>query len=215
MRNFIFSILSLCLFSSFSAHALEHSGHHHHPKEHEHHHYLNFEVHRQDYTFSSIFDCLGEHDFLGTIVKGSFHLRTHYDLYGVHGNYEGTGICRALTLGTFFDWAREIDIYGPEGEYVGMIDGQFATEAKAKYSIYNANGTRVGIAYLDHASSSFTISNPQNENHYIAYLKRHFVHNAVDHWNVTIYDEDEIDLRIIKVFATFAVDSQNSFRADQ
>lgn len=215
MINLLFSILFLCLCCTFPANTKEHSGYHHHPKEHDHHHYLNFEVHRQDYTFSSIFDCLGENDFLGTVVKSSFRVRTHYDLYSVQGNYEGTGICRALTLGAFYDWAREIDIYDSIGDYIGMIDGQFATEAKAKFSIYNGLGARVGIAYLDHASSSFTIIDPNNDNHYIAYLKRHFVNNAVDHWNVTVYDEDAIDLRIIKVFAAFAVDSQNSFREDR
>jgi hypothetical protein len=224
MKRLFLFVLTLCFFSNTSIHAVEfgydadhfdhhHQNHHHH--DHNGQHYLNFEVHRQDYTFSTVFDCLGEHDFLGTVVKSSFRVRTHYDLYNVKGHYEWVGICRALTLGAFYDWAREIDIYDHDGNYVGMIDGQMATDSKAKYSIYNGMGTRVGIAYLDHAGAAFTIVNPNKENHYIAYLQRHFVINAVDHWKVTVYDQNEIDLRIIKVFAAFALDSQNSFREDR
>lgn len=225
--NKIISLLSVCFACSLPAYSSP-SSHHHHPEHHDHHdrhhhydhhcdeehHFLSFDVNSQNYTFSTVFDFMGRHDYLGTAVKSVFHLRTHYDLYGVHGEYEGTGICRVLTLGAIYNWGREIDIWGPDGDYVGMIDGQFATEAKAKYSIYNGIGTRVGIAYLEKGSSAFTIVNPHNEFHRIAYLRRNFIPNETDYWSAVVYDEDAIDLRIIKVFAAFALDSQNSFKED-
>ncbi|MBA3238384.1 MAG: hypothetical protein H0T62_08590 [Parachlamydiaceae bacterium] len=176
--------------------------------EHGDHHFLTFDVHRQDTTFSSIFDCVGEHDFLGTVVKSSFRVRTNYDLYSVHGEFEGTGICRVLTLGVIFDWAREIDIYDKNDYYIGTIDGQAATTEKAKFSIYNRNSERVGIAYLD-STHTFKICDPNNENHYLAIIKRNF--EGVDCWRTTVYDEDQIDLRILKVFCAFITDRQNSF----
>jgi hypothetical protein len=197
-----------------SSHEEHHQHNLQHSHQHNHQHHLNFEIHKQNYTFSTYFDCFGDGRFYGTIYKSSFHLTTHYDLYSDHGDYEGQGVCRLLTLGAIYDWGREIDLYDKHGDYIGMIDGQLVTESKAKFSIYDGAGTRVGIAYLDNGSSSFSIIDPNNEFHYLAILKRHFVDDAIDHWNVTVYEKEAIDLRIIKVFAAFAVDSQGSFKED-
>lgn len=218
----IVSLLSFCLTLSSAAYSdyQDHHQDHHHDHHHEHHcdnqdySYLNFDVYSQEYTFTTIFDFVGKNDFLGTIAKSVFNVRTHYDIYDIHGKYQGTGICRLLTLGAIYDWAREIDVWGANDEYVGMIDGQVATGAKAKYSLYNGTGSRVGIAYLEKGCTAFVINHPDNEYHKIAYLKRHFIPDEKDHWSITVFDENAIDLRIIKVFAAFALDSQNSFKED-
>lgn len=196
------TLLSMLLFL-FACNVPVHSG------EHGDHHFLTYDVHKQYTTFSTIFDCMGEHDFLGTVVKSSFRIRTNYDLYSVHGEYQGTGICRLITLGSVFDWAREIDIYDHNDYYIGTIDGQMATTEKAKFSIYNKNSERVGIAYLD-SFHTFKVVDPHNENHYLVLIKKHF--EGEDCWRVTVYDEDYIDLRMIKVFSAFIADRENSFK---
>lgn len=200
MKKILFSTLCFLLACNMTVLSGDHHGEHH---------YLTYDVHRQDTTFSSIFDCMGEHDFLGTVVKSSFRIRTNYDLYTVHGAYEGTGICRLLTLGSLFDWAREIDIYDHNDYYIGTIDGQAATTARAKFSIYDKSSKRVGIAYLD-SSHTFKICDPDNEQHYIAIIKKNF--EGVDCWRVTVYDEDDIDIRIIKVLSAFVADRESSFK---
>lgn len=175
---------------------------------------LAFEVRQQSYQFSTIFDLTSNKGLLGTVVKSSFRIRTNYDVYDAFGIYEGVGVCRILTLGSFYKWGTEIDVYDKDGYYAGMVDGQAVTGASAKFSIYDAQGIRVGIAYLDLSNSAFTIVDPNNEQRHIAGLKRNFIENVVDHWSVKVYDPTAIDLRIIKIFAAFAVDSQASFKPD-
>jgi hypothetical protein len=95
-----------------------------------------------------------------------------------------------------------------------VIDGQVVTSEPAKFSIYDKNGTRVGIAYMELANAGIAIVHPEKTNHIIARLTRNFVREQVDHWDVVVYDTDAIDPAVIKVFAGFAVDKQEYFKAD-
>jgi hypothetical protein len=209
----IFILLSYLTPLYLVAHDHHHDHHDHHD---DHHDALTFEVHQRDYTLSTVFELISGHDYYGTIVKSIFHTRHHYDLYNVMGIYEGQGICRFLNpMSVFGPWAKEIDVWGADDSYLGLIDGDVITGAGAKYSIYNFEGERVGIAYLDYANSGFTMVHPINEQHIIAHFRREFVSGEIDHWHVKIFDRDTIDLRIIKVFSAFAVDYQEYFKEDR
>lgn len=175
---------------------------------------LKFNVHQQDYTFSTVFEFRSDKDFLGTVVKSVFRVRTNYDLYDKLGKFEAVGICRIFTLGIFYAWGTEIDVWDQNDNYVGLIDGQAMTGAGAKFSIYDAKSNRVGIAYLELGGTSFSIVDPDNESRYLVSLTRHFVEGIVDDWNVTVYDPNAIDMRIVKIFAAFAIDSQEKFKDD-
>lgn len=176
---------------------------------------LKFDVIQKDYMFSTVFEFNSPDDFLGSVVKSVFRIRTNYDLYDKNGNYESVGICRILTLGVLYAWGTEVDVYDPNDAYLGMIDGQVVTGAGAKFSIYNGAAERVGIAYLDWGNSGFTIVDPDNESRHIASLKRNFIEGVIDTWSVAVYDRKAIDLRLIKTFAAFAVDSQEHFAEDK
>ncbi|MEI8125017.1 MAG: hypothetical protein WCG42_04630, partial [Parachlamydiaceae bacterium] len=176
---------------------------------------INFKVYQQDYAFSTVFELSSNEGIFGNVCKSSFRIRTNYDLYNQRGDCEAIGICRVLTLGVIYSWATEIDIYDINNQYVGMIDGQVVTGSGAKFSIYDLFGNRTGIAYLDRTFASFTIVHPDNESFILASFKRVFIENTIDHWDVTIYEKEAIDVRILKIFAAFAVDSQEHFKEDK
>ena len=171
-----------------------------------------FQVRKQTYRFSTLFEFHSQKEFLGTNRKSCFNVRTHYDLYDLKGQYEGVGICRIFTLGALYTWGKEIDVYDAEGNNVGLIDGQVVTGAGTKYSIYNAEGNRVGIAYLDSAKGIFTILDPDNEQHYLVSLQRNFILDTIDNWDVFVYEPEAIDMRIVKIFSAFVVDTQEDFK---
>lgn len=141
-----------------------------------------------------------------------------YQIYDGEGELIATASKRILSTGTFMTRMTEIDIYYPSGERLGMIDGQWVTTAQAKFSIYqySAEGVseRVGIAYLDVDRMKYTIYHPENMQRIIANFKRQAVINERDFWQVQIIDESQIDERIIRAFAAFAVDTQDYFKAD-
>lgn len=176
---------------------------------------LAFTAHERQYTFSTVFELFSHSDYFGQIVKSIFHVRTHYDLYDTIGYYEGQGICCLNPTSLFGPWAKEIAIYDSNGDYIGFIEGNLLTEAGAKYSIYNSNDDRVAIAYLDLSSAGFTVVHPNNEHYVITHLKRDFEEGEIDHWHVKVYDREKIDLRILKIFAAFAVDHQAYFKEDK
>lgn len=174
-----------------------------------------FYIKRNDYTFSTVFEMISKDGLLGTAAKSVFRITTHYDLYDVGGNYEGQGACRFFCLGLFYTWGTEIDIYDAEGFTIGVIDGQAATSESGKFSIYDAEGNRLGIAYLDQNCSSFSIVHPDNSSRHLARLSRNFLENNVDCWDVIIYEPNAIPLKVIKVFAAFACDTQGKFKKDK
>ena len=175
---------------------------------------FTFDVRQRDYLLSTVFEFNGKEQFLGSIVKEPFHLRTQYDLYSETGVFQGMGICRILTLGAIYAWGTEIDVYDERGGKVGVIDGQAVTGAAAKFSIYDGKGAHVGIAYLDLNAGAFTLVDPANEKRPLASYRRNFVKDIVDHWDVKVYDACAIDLRLIKIFAGFAIDTQEYFKKD-
>jgi len=106
-------------------------------------------------------------------------------------------------------------VYDADGSWIGLIDGQAVTGASAKFSVYDRNGDRVGIAYLDKTNDGFTIVDPEYENKYIASFRRNFIQNTTDYWKVNVYDTNAIDLRVLKIFGAFAADTQDDFKKDK
>lgn len=191
----------------------------HHHGHHEHEHAYKFSVHQKDYRFSTVFEMDAEGRPHGSVVKSASRwfnkpFSDAYDVYDKNGDWCATGISRYLTFGFFKPSLAEFDVYSTDGSIIGVIDGQVMTSESAKYSIYNAKGDRVAIAYLDLTNAGFAIVHPEKSNHIFARLTRNFVSDQVDHWDVVVYDVDAVDPMIIKVFAAFAVDYQKYFKAD-
>lgn len=184
-----------------------------HPDKHE------FNVYQKDYRFSTTFEIESKGHAQGTVSKNIFRwlkpLRDSYEVYDENGNYQACGIGRIFCLGFFRPWGAEFDVYDPEGNLIGVIDGQVVTTEPAKFSIYNAKGDRVGIAYMDLKNAGFSIFHPEKSSMILAYLRRNFVQDVTDNWTVTVNDDSGmIDPRILKVFTAFAVDKQGFFKED-
>lgn len=176
----------------------------------------SFEVRRKDWKFSTEFEMTNKGMPIGMAVKTPLHLdvRTIYDLYNSEKGHLATGICRLRCLGIFYAWATEIDIYRPgEDDAFGYIDGKVGTFQNACFDIYE-NGEKVAIAYLDKNSGTFSFFDPETESRILVTFKRHFIVGEVDHWSVFVSDQCNISHEIIKMFATFALDTQNKFKAD-
>lgn len=175
---------------------------------------LNYNVQKKVYPMSVVFEMTSAYSIVGSVVKSPFRVRTNYDLYDRAGNYQATAVCRILTLGLFYDWGTEMDVYNPQGGYLGMIDGQVVTGASAKFSFYDGRGNHVGIAYLDKNCLGFTITNPNNEYQVIAQYTRRFVENTIDSWDVVIFEKSQVPVELLHIFAAFAVDRQSAFKED-
>lgn len=174
----------------------------------------SYHVMRSDYTFSTVFDMATDKYPVGSVVKSSFHIKTHYDAYDRYGLYEGQGICRIFCLGLFYTWATEIDIYNGEGEYVGLIDGQMVSAEPAKFSFYDGAGRKVAVGYLDQNCMGFSLVDPENSSFVLARLTRNFILDTVDNWDVVIYYPEFIHPRLVKIFAAFVCDTQDKFKSD-
>lgn len=179
--------------------------HHHHD------HAYKFSIHQINYKFSSVFELESHGKPHGCVVKSYLRwlkpVRDSYDVYNEAGEWTATGISRVFCLGLFRAWGAEFDIYNKDGEKIGLIDGQVMTTEAAKYSIYNAKGDRVAIAYLDNANSGISIVHPERTTHLIA----RFTWES-DHMHAAIYDAEAVHPAIIKVFAGFVHDYKHYFK---
>jgi len=181
----------------------------------------NFTIHERAYTFSNYFEFSNDAGPQGLVIKKRFaymHLTSAYDVYDAHGDFIAQGSSRLFSLGALFSWATEIDVYDAKGARIGLVDGQIATLASAKFSLYSydekGKSKHIGTAYMDHENRSFSIHDPKNSKRLVASLKRIFLPNVRDHWECRVHDAQAIDSRIIKVFAAFACDHQEYFRPD-
>lgn len=175
---------------------------------------LSYIVVKNPYRFSVYFEFAGKEQSEGRVIKNCFHIRTTYDLYDAFGDYEAQGICRALSLGAIYTWAKKIDVYDSLGNKIGLIAGDVISTAKAQFSIYDASDSLIGTAYLDYDSSSFTLFDPFEGTKTIGILKRNFVENATDEWKVVLYDSENFDCRLFKIFSAFVVDNEDYFKKD-
>jgi hypothetical protein len=183
--------------------------------------FQKYTIREREYLFSNYFEFMPEIGPLETVVKKRYaglHVTDNYAVYDGKGVWNASGSCRIFCLGLLYSWATEIDVYDQNGKQIGLIDGQVATTAAARFSIYEYDAEGVAqlkaIAFMDNEKRSFSIVHPDNYKHSIAFLWRIFLPDLRDHWECQVYEGDLLDPRIIKVFAAFAVDHQEFFRPD-
>lgn len=175
---------------------------------------FTYTITEHPYRFSTYFDMHNAKGYVGRAIKNSLSTRTTYDLYDALGNFEGKAIVQACSLGALFVWAKDIDVYNDRGEKIGFIDGEALTTASAKYGLYNQKNERIATAYLDYSCSGFIVM-AEKGGRTLGLLRRNFVLDVTDFWDVTIYEPEAIDLRIVKAFAAFAIDYQEYFKEDR
>lgn len=173
----------------------------------------SFSISKKTYMFSTVFEIDSPELGASQLVKNKISLNTKYSLESDKG-IEAVGTARILSMGSLFAWAKDIDIYDQKGAYVGMIDGEALTTAEAKFSFYDDQGNQVGIAYLDENKVGFTLVHPEKPARVIARFSREYVPGTIDSWNVKVYHGEDIDMRLIKIFSAFAIDSQAEFKED-
>lgn len=172
---------------------------------------LNYTITAHPYRFSTYYEMDGSNGYEGRAVKNAISIHTCYELYDANGTYVAEGVCRILSLGALFSWAREIDVYDEAHNKIGFIDGQAWTTASAKYAISDATGHLIAYAYLDYNAAGFTITDTTKNERPIAYLKRN---KSQSDWAVTMYANSPLDVRILKVFSAFVVDYQDIFSSN-
>lgn len=194
LQTFILGAFSWLVINSADTHANENfqQGYH-------------LSIYEKTYPFATYFTIESQDTYRGSVKKSVFRLKTNYDLSNVNG-WQATGIKRVLSLGSIYPWATEVDIYNTIGEYIGMIDGQTVSTAAARFSIYDLNNTLVGIAFLDYSLNSYSIVYPDSEAFPIAELHRHHEVDGLNWWDIIIYDDTQIDERIIRIFASMVCD---------
>ena len=148
--------------------------------------------------------------YAGKVKKSAFRIRTNYDLSDQHG-WQATGITRILSLGVIYPWATDIDIYDTRGVQIGMIDGHIATLESAKFSIYSydesGKATEVAIALANNDFTRFSFSTPTNG----LPLAEMFRNANEETWTVLVNTPNVIDDRIVRIFAGFVMNYQDTF----
>lgn len=172
-----------------------------------------FTLRKKDYMFQTSFELDSQEVAPYEIIKNKISLSTCYEMQSEKG-YEGYARTRIVSLGAFYAWAKDLDLYDEQGNNLGMIDGEMLTTAEAKFSFYDHEGNRTAIAYLDEDKTGFTLVHPDKPARVIARMYRNFVAGAPDSWEVKVYHGKDLDPRFIRAFAAFAVDIQDRFKKD-
>lgn len=171
-------------------------------------------IHERLFTFSNYYEIDSADGPQGTMIKEKLAIRTSYQYYDLEGQLTASSYLRMFSLGSLYTWAGVLDVYDNKGKRLGLIEGAILTLLPSEFSIYNAQNTLVGTAYMDHDCMGFTISDPANEKKTIAHFRRKFIKELTDHWVITIIDPEAIDFRLLYTFGAFVLDNQSDFRLD-
>ncbi len=165
------------------------------------------------FSTSADFDFKNGNSSVGRVVRtGLLCPRYYYDLYSVQDNFEARGITRFFSLGFLFSWGVEIDIYDASSRYLGLIQGQTLTKARAKFMFYGPMGETRGIAYLNSEKANLLIVSPLDESVVLAELTGD-AYGDVSSWAVKLNHRLlEVDSRLLKIFSAFVADYHSSFK---
>jgi len=167
---------------------------------------------------SNLFSLSAEFDFKNTGVStdkvirtGGLSPRYFYDLFDEDHNFQARGITRALSLGAFYSWGVEIDLYDTEESYIGLIQGELLTRSRAKFSFYDHSGRRTLIAFLNTESPEFLMVSTEDEGVVLAKLKIQS-YGDIGTLDVNLlHDSMNIDERAFKIFCAFVTDYNQEF----
>ena len=173
----------------------------------------NFIISKDVYKFSELYQIKSPQNetYSGSVKKSAFRIRTNYDLSNKDG-WQATGITRVVSLGALYPWATDIDVYDTRGVKIGFIDGDMATLESAKFNLYDydedGTATLSGIAYANADFTRFVMMRSVNDPHIVAELNRNYTEKT---WSVSVYYPEQIDDRLIRIFAGFVIDFQDKF----
>lgn len=173
-----------------------------------------FDIVKQNYHVGSEFTLLSKDIPPSRVKKSRFRIRTNYDLANSDG-WEATGITRFFSFGQFFKWAKQIDIYDTQWNYVGGIYGKMLTTATACYKICDFNDNCIAYSYVDRGGRGVVVQDRNMESNIIFQMTRNYELDVEDMWNVAVFQPKHIDSRIIRIFSSFIVDLQDSFKKDR
>lgn len=175
---------------------------------------INAIMHERKFVLSDYYYIDSANGSYGNVIKNKVRLTTNYHYYDPQGNHTASAYPRILSLGAFFTWAGEIDLYDANGKWLGLIEGSMMTLLPSKFSFYNDKSQLIGTGYMDADCLGVTILDPNTETKTLAHLRRIFVKDVTDHWTLSISNPNDIDPRFIYLFAAFALDNQGDFRED-
>lgn len=90
-----------------------------------------------------------------------------------------------------------------------------ATFESAKYNLYEyddaGNATEIAVAYANPGFTRFVLMTSSDNPHPVAELSRNYNEKT---WDVSVHYPEQIDDRMIRIFAGFVVDYQDKFLSD-
>jgi hypothetical protein len=163
------------------------------------------------FSFSAEFDFKrGNTNEAKVIRSGGFSPWYSYDLYDSSNALQARGITRALSLGLFYGWGIEMDVYDGDST-IGFIEGKLFTKARAKFVFYDLNGNVTANAYLDAETANFIITSAQDETHLIANLKGKS-YGDLCIWEMLFNQPSpQVDPRLLLIFSAFVADYHSEF----
>lgn len=162
------------------------------------------------FSLSAEFDCKCNNVVEAKVIRtGAFCPRYYYDLYNPNNEHLARGITRFLSWGFLFPSQIEIDVWD-ENRYIGKIDGQFWTKARAKFVFTDAIGTETISAFVNSEAADFVIVSAKEEAVKLADFSGKS-YGDVSVWEMNFTKQLKVDPRLLKIFAAFVSDYHNSF----
>lgn len=139
---------------------------------------------------------------MGTLETPFFALDSIFRVFNGQ-KLEAQGIAPFLSVGTLIPSMRTIDVRDPIEALIGRIIGQFWTEAKGKFTFFNAQDKQVATAYIDWSQSRADLMRNEEDRTPFAVFERVTQADQTYKWKVNVLEDSKVDKRMLKVFSAF------------
>lgn len=172
-------------------------------------------INEHHYPFYTYFDMDTPEGHLGNVIKENFDIWTHYGYYGHARDKDliAKAYIRLFSMGQLFSWASIMDLYTPEEEHIGKIEGCWFTFYPAKFKFYNELKELVAIAYMDNDKMGVSVVSVGNKlpiaRYYRTTLEDDVVNEYnVENWTLKIFDLEKLPASFLILFGAFLADRE-------
>lgn len=153
---------------------------------------------------------------LGSVLKEKNTFGTQYNFYDYprEKNLIASACFRFFSLGYIFNLSTILDIYLPNGTWLGKIERKWLTlYQRGKYMFYDAHGNHLATAYMTSNHGGFFLLDPSDTQLLVEY-KPVVIAGAIDRWFMGILQPNRIPALFLILFAAFSTDQEKNFQPD-
>lgn len=193
MRKLLYTFLFTCLVSTLHAK----------PQKADVSPVLTFEVLKQVKSAYTTYEFRSLNESFGSVVTFPGMMGREFELYSSSGTQEASGITLLPSIQANLQSNSETYVFNPKSLRIGYFNGNMEPGGNLVIDCHNSEAA---LVHVNSDMTNFIIVDPNHIEHCFVVVQCVDAYGQV--WKVDVFEKNVIDIRVLKIFAAFAAQSQ-------